>query len=159
MSEKMTKQNRMFLLEFNSKPENNFLLKKCTFETENNYNIFILHKISNYKMDSWIPSIVGFIVETIVSMVIVYFVTKLFGETVSIGKAFVTAIAGAIVYTVTYVIIGNGLLAAAVAGIIWLLLLKALYNIGWIKALATAAVIWIIATIVSFVLPTLPGPV
>ncbi len=110
-------------------------------------------------MPSWAPSIVGFIVETIVSMIIVYIVTKLFGEPASIGKAFVTAVAGAIVYTVTYALIGNGLLSAAIAGIIWLLLLKSLYNIGWLKALATAVVIWIVATIVGFVLPTLPGPV
>jgi hypothetical protein len=110
-------------------------------------------------MDIWTPSIVGFVVETIVSLIIVYVVTKLFGEPASIRKAFVTAIAGAIVYTVTYAFIGNGLAAAAVAGIIWLLLLKSLYNIGWIKALVTAVVIWIVATIVSFVLPTLPGPV
>lgn len=110
-------------------------------------------------MPDWTHHIVGFIVETIVSMVIVYIITKLFEESAGIGKAFVTAVAGAIVYTVTFALIGNGLLAAGVAGIIWLILLRTLYDIGWFKALVTAAVIWIVATIVSLVLPTLPGPV
>ena len=55
-------------------------------------------------------------------------------------------------------LIGNGLIATGVGGIIWLLVLKASYNIGWLKALASAAVIWIVATVVGFILPTLTGP-
>ncbi len=106
----------------------------------------------------WNPSVIAFIIETIVSMIIIYIVTSLFGEKASIVKAFVTAIVGAVVYSVTYHLIGNGLLAAAVGGIIWLLVLKGLYNIGWFKAFATAVVIWVVAIIVGIFLPTLPGP-
>jgi hypothetical protein len=45
-----------------------------------------------------------------------------------------------------------------VGGIIWLIALRMLYNIGWLKVLVIAAMVWITATIIGFLLPTLPGP-
>jgi hypothetical protein len=57
-----------------------------------------------------------------------------------------------------YFIFGNGLIAAVVDGIIWLIALRALYNIGWLKAFIIAVIVWIAATIIGFLLPTVPGP-
>jgi hypothetical protein len=49
-------------------------------------------------------------------------------------------------------------LAAIIVGIAWLLSLKWLYKIGWIKSIVIAIVIWIITSIVGILLPTAPGP-
>ncbi len=91
--------------------------------------------------------------------VLVYVVTQLMGERGGIGRAFLTSIVGAIVYSIAYALLGNGLVAAIVGGIVWLIALQVLYNIGWLRSLITAVLIWIAVTIVGFVLPTLPGPV
>jgi hypothetical protein len=36
--------------------------------------------------------------------------------------------------------------------------LRALYGMGWLKALVVAVIVWIAATIVGLLLPTAPGP-
>jgi hypothetical protein len=36
--------------------------------------------------------------------------------------------------------------------------LKALYNIGWLKAFVIALIVWIAAAITGILLPTAPGP-
>lgn len=103
-------------------------------------------------------SVIIFVIGLAVSTVIIYVVTRLFGEKEGIGKAFVTAIIGTIVYSIVYFLLGNGWLAAIVGGIAWLIALRSLYKMGWLKSLAVAVIIWIIATIVGFLLPTLAGP-
>jgi hypothetical protein len=102
--------------------------------------------------------IIGFIVSAIVSTIIIYIVTKLFGEGGGIGRAFLAAVVGAVVYTIVDYIFGYGWIATIIAGLVWLVALQALYKIGWLKAFVTAVVIWIVAVVVSFFLPTLPGP-
>lgn len=42
---------------------------------------------------------------------------------------------------------------------IWLIALKVFYNIEWFKAFMIAVVVWISATVIEFLLPTVPGPV
>ena len=54
---------------------------------------------------------------------------------------------------------GQGLIAAVIGGIFWLLALQHLYSIGWIKSLLIAIVIWVVTSIVGWFLPTLIGPV
>jgi hypothetical protein len=103
-------------------------------------------------------SVIVFFVGLAISTVIIYITTKMFGQKEGIGRAFVTAIIGAIVYSVVYFIFGSGLIAAVVGGIIWLIALRALYDIGWFRALVIAVIVWIAATIVGFLLPTAPGP-
>lgn len=103
-------------------------------------------------------SAIIFVIGLTVSTLIIYIVTKLFGEKEGIGKAFVTAIIGTIVYSIAYFLLGNGWLAAIVGGIGWLIALRSLYKMGWLKSLAIAVIIWIIATIVGLLLPTLAGP-
>jgi hypothetical protein len=103
-------------------------------------------------------SIVYLLIALLVSTVIIYLVTRFMGEKEGLGTALVAAIIGTIVYVLAYLFLGNGLLAAVLAGIVWLLALKALYKIGWTKALITAVIIWVFATIIGFFLPTLSGP-
>jgi len=109
-------------------------------------------------MANEILSAIIFVIGVIVSTIIIYIVTKLFGEKEGIGRAFLTAIIGAIVYSITYFLLGNGWLAAIVGGIVWLLALRGLYDTGWLKALAVAIIVWISATVVGLLLPTVPGP-
>lgn len=110
-------------------------------------------------MANEIFSVILFAIGLIISTVIIYIVTKLFGEREGIGRAFLTAIIGSIVYSVVaYFLFGNGWAAAIVGGIVWLIALKGLYDMGWLKSLAVAALVWIAATVVGFLLPTAPGP-
>ncbi len=109
-------------------------------------------------MASQVWSAIVFVIGLLISTVIIYITTKLFGQKEGIGRAFVTAIIGAIVYSVVYFIFGNGLFAAVVGGIIWLIALRALYDIGWLRALVIAVIVWIAATILGLLLPTAPGP-
>ncbi len=103
-------------------------------------------------------TIVGFLVAWLVSTIVIYFVTKLFGQTESFGKAIMAALIGTVIYILAYFLIGSGLLAAILAGIVWLLTLRSLYKIDWGKALIIAVIIWIVAIVIGMFLPTLPGP-
>jgi hypothetical protein len=109
-------------------------------------------------MTNELLSAIIFIVGLIISTIIIYITTKLLGQKEGIGRAFVTALIGTLVYSVVYFIFGNGLIAAVVGAIIWLIALRALYNIGWLKAFIIAVIVWIAATIIGFLLPTVPGP-
>jgi hypothetical protein len=102
--------------------------------------------------------IITFVVSVVVSTIIIYVVTKLFGEKEGVGRAFLTAIIGAIVYSISYFLFGQGWIAAIIGGFVWLLALKGLYDIGWLKALGVAVIIWVFAAIVGFFLPTVTGP-
>ena len=99
-----------------------------------------------------------FVIGVIISSVIIYIVTKLFGEKEGIKTAIITALIGAIAYSIVYHILGNGFWAAIAGGFVWLLTLKALYDIGWLKAFVIAFIVWIAAAITGILLPTAPGP-
>lgn len=102
---------------------------------------------------------VGFLLSLVISIIIIYVVTKMFGEKEGVGTAILAALIGAIIYAVAYYFLGAGFLASAIGGIAWLIALGSLYDIGWLKSLAIAIVIWIIANLVSFFLPTVIGPI
>lgn len=99
--------------------------------------------------------LLGFLISLIVSTIIIYIVTKLFGETEGFGTAIMAALAGTIIFSIVAYFIGAGWLAALIGGIAWLIALGSLYQIGWIKALIIATVIWFFAIAVSFVLPSI----
>jgi hypothetical protein len=103
-------------------------------------------------------SAIIFLVSLAISTVIIYVVTRIFGEKEGIGRALLTAIVGAVVYSIAYFLFGTGWLAAILGGIVWLIALRWLYDIGWLKALGIAVIVWIAAAIVGFLLPTAPGP-
>ena len=103
-------------------------------------------------------SITLFVIGLVISTVIIYIVTRLFGEKEGIKHAFAAALIGSAVYSIVYYIFGHGFLAAVAGGIVWLLALRALYSFGWIKAFIIALIIWIIAGLTGLIIPTGPGP-
>lgn len=110
-------------------------------------------------MVSYAPTLASFVIALIISMVIIYAITKMFGEKEGLLTAFLAAIIGSVIYALASYFLGNGLIAAFIAGIFWLVALQLLYKIGWIKSLVIAVVIWIVASIVGLFLPTIGGPV
>ena len=102
--------------------------------------------------------IIVFLVGLLVSTVVIYLVTLFMRQRRSLKLALFTAIIGSIVYGIAYVLLGNGFLSAVLGGIAWLLALKGIYHMGWLKALIVAVGIWIITTIIGILLPTAIGP-
>lgn len=105
-----------------------------------------------------ITTAIAFIIALIVSTVIIYVVTRMFGEKEDIQTALIAALAGTVIYGIVYFLIGHGIIAAILGGIAWLIALRSLYKIGWLKALIIAVIIWIVTAIVGWFLPTLTGP-
>jgi hypothetical protein len=103
-------------------------------------------------------SIFIFLIGLLVSTLVIYVVTFFMRQRRSMKLALFTAIIGSIVYGIAYVLLGNGFLSAVLGGIAWLLALKAIYHMGWLKALIVAVGIWIITTLVGVLLPTAIGP-
>lgn len=103
-------------------------------------------------------TIITFLIGLVISTIIIFIVTRLFGERESVKIAFIAAVIGAVIYTVIYYLLGNGLVAAIVGGIVWLMSLKWLYKMGWLKSILVAVIIWIITSIVGVLLPTASGP-
>lgn len=101
--------------------------------------------------------ILNFVVSLVVSTIIIFIVTKLLGETEGLGSAVIVALSGTAVYTLAYFFLGTGLLAAGIGGIAWLVVLGSVYEIGWLKSLLVALIVWIVVTLLSF-LPTVVGP-
>ena len=111
-------------------------------------------------MDITLSTIILFFVSLIISAIIIYVVTKMLGEKEGFGSALLAAFIGAIIYAGVYYFLKPdiGWLASVIGGIAWLLALRALYSIGWLKALIIAIIVWILAAVVNFVLPTVTGP-
>ena len=107
---------------------------------------------------SWVTTAVFFIIAWIISSIIIYAITKLFGETEGFGTALLAALVGAVIYALAYYFLGSGLLAGIVAGFVWLIALGSLYKMGWLKALGVAIVVWLVAIVVGWFLPTVIGP-
>jgi len=113
-------------------------------------------------MDPILEIVILFILSLIISAIIIYIVTKIFGETEGFGTALLAAFVGTVIYTALYYVFSNisdltGLrwVASIIGGIGWLIALRFLYSIGWLKAFGLAIVIWIISAIVGYFLPTL----
>jgi hypothetical protein len=100
----------------------------------------------------------GFVISLIISTIIIWLVAKLMGESEGIGTAFLAGLIGAVIFALVNFIFGNGLIAAFIAGIAWLIALGTLYRMGWAKAFIVALIIWIVASVVGYFLPTLSGP-
>ena len=109
-------------------------------------------------MAELLTSALIFIISLAISTVIIYIVTRLFGQKEGVGRAFAAAIVCTVVYSLAYFFLGTGWIAAIIGGIVWLLALRALYDIGWLRALGIAVIVWIAATVVGVLLPTAPGP-
>lgn len=110
-------------------------------------------------MVSYATPLVSFVIALIISTVIIYAITRIFGEKEGLLTALLAAIIGSVIYAIAAYFLGTGLLAAFIAGIFWLLALQFLYKIGWLKSLVIAVIIWIVASIVGLFLPTIGGPI
>ena len=99
-----------------------------------------------------------FVLSVVVSAIIIYVASKLFGQKEGLGSAVLAAIVGAVIYGAAYFFIGEHFMASVIGGIVWLLALKGVYDIGWGRALVIAIVVWILATGIGYFLPTLTGP-
>jgi len=106
-------------------------------------------------MVSNVSIVMYFLVALIISTIIIYYVAKFFGAKDSLTTAVLAALIGTAVYTIFYYVLGQGLIAAFIAGIVWLLALQKLYTIGWVRALVIAVFIWIVTSIVGWFLPVL----
>jgi hypothetical protein len=106
-------------------------------------------------MVSNVSIVMYFLVALIISTIIIYYVAKFFGAKDSLTTAVLAALIGTAVYTLFYYVLGQGLIAAFIAGIVWLLALQKLYTIGWVRALVIAVFIWIVTSIVGWFLPVL----
>lgn len=106
-------------------------------------------------MVSYSFTLMTFIVALIISTVIIYYIAGFFGAKDSLTTALIAALIGTAVYTVFYYVLGQGLVAAFVAGIVWLLALQKLYTIGWFRALIIAVMIWIVTSVAGHFLPVL----
>jgi Na+/melibiose symporter-like transporter len=104
-------------------------------------------------MDLIFVVLIGFLISLIVSAIIIYAITSLLGEEEGGGTALLAALVGAVIYGLAYYFLGNGLLAAVLGGIGWVIALGGLYDIGWLKAAVIALLVWIVATVVSWFLP------
>ena len=69
------------------------------------------------------PAVI-FVIGLVISTIIIFIITKLFGERTNIGKAFITAVIGALVWVIDYYFFGYGLLATVAGGIAWLFALR-----------------------------------
>ena len=108
--------------------------------------------------DVILGTLIMFLIGWIVSTLIIYVVTRLFGESEGIGTAILAALVGTVVYALVFAFLGGGLLPGLIAGIIWLLALMWFYEMTFLKALVTAVIVWVIAIVVGWFLPTLGGP-
>jgi hypothetical protein len=101
-----------------------------------------------------------FLISLVISAIIIYVVTKIFGEKEGFGTALLSAFIGAIIYAAAYYLLRPelGWLASIIGGIAWLIALGVMYKIGWLKALGIAIIVWIIAAIAGIFLPTVIGP-
>jgi hypothetical protein len=80
---------------------------------------------------------------------IIYLVTSLLGKRRSMKLALFTSIVGLIVYWIANYLWTNTLVSAFLGGIAWLVALKTVYRMGWIKALIVAVGILIITYVVT----------
>jgi hypothetical protein len=102
--------------------------------------------------------LLGFLISLVISSIIIFVAAKLFKEEEGFGTAILAAFIGAIIFALASYFLGAGWIAAIIGGLAWLIALGSLYQIGWIKSFFIALVIWVFATIVSLVLPTVAGP-
>jgi hypothetical protein len=105
------------------------------------------------------PAVI-FVIGLVISTVVIFAVTALFRGKTNIGKAFITALIGTLVWVVTYYLFGHGLLATVVGGIVWLVALRAIYGLSWTRSAIVAVIIWIVSYFVTVALglPTTTGP-
>jgi predicted neutral ceramidase superfamily lipid hydrolase len=103
-------------------------------------------------------TIIQFLIVLLVSTVVIYVATLFLRQKRSVKLALFSAIIGSIVYVIAYTRSEDPLISAILGGIAWLLALRIIYRMGWLKALIVAVIIWIIIYLIDGLLPTTIGP-
>ena len=103
-------------------------------------------------------TITVFVISLVISTVIIYFITKIFGEREGIKYAFLAAISGSIIYGILNNLFGINIITSIIGGALWIFVLKIIYRMKWLKTLLIAFIIWVITNLIGFLIPTLPGP-
>lgn len=109
-------------------------------------------------MSDIVAALIYFLIALVVSTIIIFGITKLFGEIEGIGTAIMAALTGAIIYALVSFFLNSGIIAAVLAALVWTIALASLYDMGWLKAIITAFVVWIVSYFIGIFLPTLGGP-
>lgn len=111
-------------------------------------------------VDVNLTTIILFVISLFVSAIIIYIVTKILGEKEGFGTAILASFVGSIIYAGAYYFLRPefGWIASIIGGIAWLIALGLLYKIGWLKSLAIAIIVWVLAAVVNYFLPTVTGP-
>ncbi len=102
--------------------------------------------------------LISFLISLVISAIIIYLAAKMLGEKEGFGTAILASLIGSVIFGLVSYLFGIGWIASLIGGIAWLIALGSLYKIGWLKALAVAVVIWVFSVVVSWVLPTIAGP-
>jgi len=96
-----------------------------------------------------LTSIIIFLADLMILMVVVYLVTLLLGKRRSLKLALFTSIVGLIIYWIANSIWANSLVSALLGGISWLVTLKTIYRMSWIRALIVAVGILVITYLMA----------
>jgi len=102
--------------------------------------------------------IVLFLIGLVVSSIIIFVVTKMFGQSEGFDTAIAAALIGTIIYIVAYYFLGQGILASVIGGLFWLAALEGLYDMSALRTIGVAIFVWVGAFFVSIVVPTVVGP-
>jgi len=103
-------------------------------------------------------TIIVFVIGLVVSTVIIFFIAKLFGEREGIKYAFLAAFSGTLIFSIFNNLFVNNIIISIIGGAIWFFALKIIYRMKWLKTLLITFIIWIVASLVGILIPTLPGP-
>jgi uncharacterized membrane protein YvlD (DUF360 family) len=106
---------------------------------------------------TYITIIIGFLISLLISTIIIYIAIKIMGQEEGFWAALLTSLIGTLIYTLAYYLLGTGLWAALIGGFAWLIAIRYIYHIGWIKSIIIAILIWIITSLVSLLYPVIKG--
>jgi len=115
-------------------------------------------KSQNEASWSQIWTILVFVIGLVVSTVIIFFIAKLFGEREGIKYAFLAAFSGTLIFSIFNNLFVSNIIISIIGGAIWFFALKIIYRMKWLKTLLITFIIWIVASLVGILIPTLPGP-
>ena len=87
-----------------------------------------------------------------------FFITKLFGEREGMKYSFLAAFSGTLIFSILNNLFVNNIIKSIIGGAIWFFALKIIYKMKWLKTLLIAFMIWIVASLVGILIPTLPRP-
>ena len=96
--------------------------------------------------------LVNFLVSWFISAIIIHLATKFVGARKGFSTSLIASLLGSIIYGLAAFFIGTGFIASLIAFVAWLLALRSLYNVGWIRAILISLLASILTGILSLLL-------